>query len=61
MWEKNKAVIEVDAHKKGPVKCIRLHPDHRRLLSCGGDGRVLVWKMESADPDLEGPSLSFAD
>ena len=32
-WTSLQAVMELDAHKVGPVKCVRLHPDHKRLLS----------------------------
>ena len=46
IWEKNKAVRELDAHAKGPCKCMRLRGgDGDTLVTCGGDGKVLTWKV----------------
>lgn len=48
LWEKNKAVLEIDAHTKGPCKCVKLRQDGKTLLSAGGDGCVIVWSIEMA-------------
>jgi Ca2+-binding EF-hand superfamily protein len=59
VWEKNKAVAEIKAHRPGPLKCIRLRSegsDQLQLLTCGGDGKVLEWEVTMLDDELEGLS-----
>ena len=53
VWEKNKALREVDAHAKGPLKCLRLKGDDR-LVTSGGDAFVNVFEISfPIDPELE--------
>ena len=56
VWEKNKAIRELDAHFKGPLKCMRLRADEKTLLTSGGDGQVLQWNVEVKvnDDDMQG-------
>jgi hypothetical protein len=46
LWEKNKALMVIDGHAKGPCKCIKLRGDSKTLLTAGGDGKCIEWAVE---------------
>lgn len=45
-----KLIHSVKAHD-GQVFCIRFAPDGQQLISCGGDGRLVVWDVNSGERD----------
>jgi WD40 repeat protein len=54
VWEKNKALREIDAHAKGPLKCLRLKSDDKTLVTSGGDAYVNTFEISfPIDPELE--------
>ena len=48
-WQASEALLRTFAAHKGPLFACAYSADGRRVISCGDDGRIVVWDSESGD------------